>query len=73
MSDLPLQNFQPNDLPVFHTRSDLLSSPSREGADGTTSFSDALERASASQSRKDEQVHDDLAQQTAVERNRGAR
>jgi hypothetical protein len=73
MLDLPVQSFQPNDLPVFNTRSDLLSSRSRQTADGTTSFSDALEKASASRSHTDEQVHDDAGQQAAIERNRAAR
>ena len=70
MYDLPLQSLQLNDLPILQTRSDRLSPPPKDRTDGTNSFSHELERASARQTRTDEQDHDDLGQQPVVERNR---
>jgi hypothetical protein len=73
MFNLPLQSFQPNDLPVFHTGSDRHSVRSTDRTDGTTSFFQTLERASARETRMDEQGHDDPGQRTVVEPNRAAR
>ena len=72
MFDLPIPGFQTNDLPVFHARGDRPSFVPKERTDGTTSFSEALERASARKPRAEtdtERRDNSLGQQAPVERN----
>jgi hypothetical protein len=69
MIGFAVQGFQPNDLPVSSTRSGPSSIHGSNQSAGTSSFSQALERATAKENSTDKQ-DDNLRPQSAVNDNR---